>query len=167
MTNSNIFRAIVGATILTFSMASIAEAQSRAAVKGQRGAATAASGEAGSTARARGCKPNESGGTTCGSAGAARGAAGGRGARASSTTTNPDGSATRTSRAGASGANGSASTEGSATRNADGTASGSRSTQAQGAQGSYAGETTYDSATGVTRTTTCTNAQGVQVACPR
>jgi hypothetical protein len=142
----------------------------RARARGDQGVVTATSGPNGGAAtRSRGATQNADGSVTAGSAGAARTPQGGRAARGSTTTANPDGSATRTSRAAAEGANGgSASTQGATTRNADGTVTSSRETNGTNPQGgTYQGVTTYDPATGITRTTTCTNASGAQVACPR
>jgi hypothetical protein len=160
----------LAAAALAFSMAGVAEArEGRIAARGQNGAVIAGAGpNGGAVVRGRGAVQNEDGSVTAGSAGAVRTPSGGRAARASTTTANPDGSATRRGGFAAEGANGSVASSGSATRNADGTASGSRSTSATNAAGgTYQGTTTYDSATGITRTTVCTDPSGATVACPR
>lgn len=160
----------VAAVTLTLAAADVAEArQGRIAARGQNGAVVAGAGpNGGAGVRARGCAQGETS-VTCASGGAVRGPNGGRGARASRTIVNEDGSATRNSGLAVRGADGGALTStGSTTRNSDGTVNGSRSTSAIAADGStYQGTTTYDPATGLTRTTTCTDASGAAVACPR
>lgn len=160
----------VAAAALTLVAGSVAEArQGRVAARGQNGAVVAGAGpNGGAGVRARGCTQGDTS-ATCASGGAVRGPNGGRGARASTTTVNEDGSATRRSGLAAQGSDGGTLTStGSTTRNADGTVNGARSTSATAADGStYQGTTTYDPATGVTRTTTCTDASGAVVACPR
>jgi hypothetical protein len=105
-----------------------------------------------------------------GAAGSGRCAAGaqGRGCRTGATTWSADGSVQHRSGAAVEGAQGGhASTSGGFTRSADGAVTGGRTTQATGSQGaSYNAQTTYDSATGVSRTVTCTDASGAAIACP-
>jgi hypothetical protein len=144
-------------------------APNRVKTRGQNGVATVATGANGSIARARGARMNSDGSVTAGSGGAFKTATG-EGARASTTTINPDGSATRSGRFAASGAKGSASSSSDVTRNADGTYSGGRtSTATSTATGNtFNGSTQIDPATGKpVRTSTCTNASGAVIACPR
>ncbi len=116
---------------------------------------------------ARGLVTDGSGSGVAGSANCAAGAAG-QACRAGSTAFASDGSVVRKGGATVEGANGgSASTTSGFTRNADGAYSGGRATQATGAAGNtYSGQTTYDSATGVTRSATCADASGAAIACP-
>jgi len=160
----------VAAAALTMVVADVADArQGRVAARGQNGAVVAGAGpNGGAGVRARGCTQGDTS-ATCASGGAVRSPNGDRGARASTTTVNEDGSATRTSGLAAQGADGGTlSSTGATTRNADGTVNGSRSSSATAPDGStYQGATTYDPATGVARTTTCTDASGAVVTCPR
>lgn len=171
MMNKTLTTALAATLAVTLIAAGVAEArEGRVRARGDKGVVTGVAGPNGGAAvRGRGAVQNPDGSVTAGSAAAARTPQGGRAARASTTTVNPDGSATHKGGFAAEGANGgTAVSQGSATRNADGTVSGSRSTQATAPSGAtYQGTSSYDPATGVTRTTTCTNASGAVVACPR
>lgn len=91
----------------------------------------------------------------------------GRGCRGAVTTWSADGTIDRKSGFEAEGANGgTASSDGTFHRNADGTYAGDRTTTATGENGTYNANTTYDSANGVARTVTCTDAAGAVIACP-
>lgn len=159
------------AVAFTFAAVETADArEGRFRARGQNGVVAGAAGpNGGGFLRGAGCGANDAGGTNCASGGVARGPEGGLAGRASTTTFNADGSAARQGGFAAQGPDGgSAISQGSATRNADGTYSGSRSTDLVASDGStYQGDVTYDSATGVTRTTTCTDPTGAVVACPR
>jgi hypothetical protein len=142
--------------------------EGRVKARGEHGAVAAGAGpNGGAFARGAGAKQNADGSVTAASGGVARGPNGAKAARASTTTVNPDGSASRRGGFAASGANGAIASTGSTTRNADGTVDAQRTTEATGAKGSYEGQTTYNSTTGVTRQTTCTDPSGAVVACPR
>jgi hypothetical protein len=121
----------------------------------------------GQRAGARGIITDGQGNGAAGGVNCARGAAG-QACRAGATTWNADGSVNHQSGATVQGANGgSATTQGGFTRNADGAVSGGRNTTATGAQGNtYSGETTYNSADGVSHTATCTDPSGAVIACP-
>jgi hypothetical protein len=159
----------VAATIFVFAGVSVAEAAGgRVRARGDNGTVVTTAGpNGGAAARARGAVRNDDGSTTAGSSASARGPNGAEARRRSTTTVNPDGSATRSSEASAGGPLGSTSTQATTSRDAEGNVSGQRTTEASGAAGTRQGQVTYDSATGVARTTTCTNSAGVVVACPR
>jgi hypothetical protein len=171
MMNKTFLTVAVIGLALTISAASVAEArEGRVRARGDHGVGVAAAGpNGGAVVRGRGAVENPDGSVTAGRAGAVRTPEGGRAARASKTTVNPDGTAQRESGVvGQSAAGGVAQTSGETTRNADGTISSDRTTQAKAADGStFSATTSYDAATGITRSTTCTNAAGAVVACPR
>jgi len=114
----------------------------------------------------RGGWTNGDGDGVFGSRGCVSGAAG-QGCRAGVTTFD-NGTVNHQSGFVAQGANGgSATSRGGFTRNADGTSAGARATDIIGPNGgSYAGQTTWDSQTGVTHTATCMDAYGKTVPCP-
>jgi hypothetical protein len=79
-----------------------------------------------------------------------------------------DGSLQRNSNASGSGLRGSYDSTGNLTRDADGQVNGERQTEATGIEGnSYSGSTTYSGDDGVNRSTTCYDASGQVVSCPR
>jgi hypothetical protein len=171
MTNKTLMMLAASVCAIAVVGAGVADArEGRVRARGENGVVTGAVGPSGgATVRGRGAVQNPDGSVTAGSAGAVRTPAGNAAVRASTTTVNPDGSAVRRSGFAAQGANGaSAVSEGTTTRNADGTYDSTRNTQATTATGNtYQGTTTYDPTTGVTRSTTCTDASGATIACPR
>jgi hypothetical protein len=167
-THLTLFAAALAATVTFASVADAREGRVRA--RGENGVATAGAGpNGGAIVRGRGAVENPDGSVTAGSAGAFRGPNGAKGVRGSTTTVNPDGSATRRGGFAASGENGSVQSSGSSSRSTDGSYTGQRSTTATSANtgNTYNSTTTYDPATGVNRTVTCTNASGAAIACPR
>jgi hypothetical protein len=144
-------------------------AEGRIKARGANGMVAAGAGpNGGAYARGNGAMTNSDGSVTGVSGGAAYGPNGGWGARASTMTVNPDGSAARSGGFMAGGAQGTITGAGSSGLNADGTYYGHRSTQATSAVtgNSYNAATSYDHATGVTHTGTCTGATGELFACP-
>jgi len=134
------------------------------------GALLASAGLATSPADAggvRAIRANAGGGYTYGAAVGRRGPNGGIGARAGTTTVNADGSASHRSGLQASGSRGSIQSSGSATRDASGNVTQSRSTSATNAVtgNSVQSSSSYNSATGLTRSATCYNASGAVIAC--
>jgi hypothetical protein len=157
---------------------------SAGAVRGARNA------EGSGIVRGRGVRTDGEGAGVAGSGACASGEAG-SGCRGSSTTWTADGAIDRQAGAQWDTVNGAGSTQGQFTRDADGSYSGARDTTASGVRGDYAASTTVDSETGYnravnasnengsvevlaqgqrgsggTRTVTCFDASGAQVACP-
>lgn len=161
---------MIALAVAALAISGVAEArEGRVKARGQNGVVAAGAGPNGGAAvRGRGAVQNDDGSVTAASGAAVRGPNGGRGARASTTTVNPDGSATRQGGFAAETDQGAIASSGSATRNADGTYSGSRATQATSAVtgNTYQGTTSYDPSTGITRTSTCTDASGAAITCP-
>lgn len=122
----------------------------------------------GTAAQRRIVRTDGSGNTMVNSGGAFSGPNGAKGARGSSTVYGADGSVQHRSGMAASGSRGSVQTSGGYTKSADGTIDQNRNTSMTNATtgNSYQGNTSYNSATGVSRTGTCYNAAGAEMPCP-
>lgn len=164
--------AIIAAALMTFSitLADQADAQGRARGARVNDAGGVSAGQVhnnGRRAGARGVVTDGDGNAAAGGVSCARGEAG-RACRAGATTVTGEGAVNHRSGAAVEGANGaSAVTQGGFTRTQDGVVTGQRDTTLTDAEGNArSATTTYDSASGITRSVTCTNASGVVVACP-
>jgi hypothetical protein len=130
------------------------------------GGGRAIKGASGGYVGGHGVATDGQGNAAGGSAQAFKGPNGAMGARAGGFTRSADGSVQHKSGGAVSGAKGTASSSGSMTKDAGGNVSGSRDTTAKSTSGAtYDGSTTYDKDTGVTHTSTCTNASGELVPC--
>jgi len=130
-----------------------------AAARGQNG---------GAYARKRGFQTDGAGNGTVASGGVYRGpngANGVTGARAGTTTRNADGTVNHQSGIAASGAKGSVESSGGFTKTQDGVTQ-SRTTAATGANGAtYQGSTSYDKSSGLSHSSSCTDAAGNSIPC--
>ncbi len=164
--------AIIAAALMACSVgfAEQADAQGRARGARVNEAGGVSAGQVhnnGRRAGARGVVTDGNGNAAAGGVSCAQGEAG-RACRAGVTTVTEEGAVNHHSGAAVQGANGAgAVTQGGFTRSEDGVVTGQRDTTIADAEGNARNATTtYDSANGITRTVTCTNANGAVVACP-